>query len=67
MHLIHRNTSLRRKENILPTKGTSELFEFIHRRGFIDVTISQRATNEKALGMAGPAPGNSSSIFCVGI
>lgn len=58
---------LRRNENILPTKGTSELYEFIHRKGFIDVAISQRATNMKAFGLAWPAPGSSSHIFCVGI
>lgn len=52
MHLLHRNTSLRRNENILPTKGTSELYEFMHRRGFIDVTVSQKGTNVKALGLA---------------
>lgn len=67
MHLLHRNTSLRRNENILHTKGTTELYYFIHGRGFIDVTISQRATTVKALGLAGPAPGSSSPTFCVGI
>ena len=40
VYLFHRNTFLRRKGNILPMKGTSELYEFIHRRGYINITIS---------------------------
>ena len=39
-YLFHRNTFLRRKGNILPMKGSSELYEFIHSRGYIDITIS---------------------------
>lgn len=67
MYLFHRNTFLMRQGNILPMKCTSELYEFIHRKGYIDITISRRAANVKALRLSGPAPKNSSPVFCVGI